>query len=756
MKEHLTREAGELLDKAGQKASLLGSGSIGPEHIILVIFESGHELAGLIAEEYPGSADKIIVKLSKLIENKRYDSQNTENLLKRAHKYANLSFSSQIDVQHLLLAVFEPVEGEDNTALPVLQSSGIGIEWLLKQIRYPRSVKKEALKPNSFNAVLNTGQKSTDSYGTSSPLDRYGRDLTALAQDRRLDPVALREDEIDDIIEVLCRRVKSNPLLVGEPGVGKSALLVGLAHRIAEGNVPNQLKGIKIFELNLTSIIAGASFQGEFEKRMTGIINHIKKEKNIIVFIDEIHTIVGAGGIPGLGDAANILKAPLISGEIKCIGATTLKEYRKYIERDPALARRFQTVEIKEPTPAETVEIIKSVKHLYEDFHQVVISDEVINKTVEFAVLHIKDQFLPDKAIDLIDQSSAHVSLAGGNRDNSVTIEDIAFVVSHKTKIPLEKIQSDRMDKLLHLEEHLRKKIIGQDQAINKVGDIIRLTKSSLDLKPVRPDGVFLFIGPTGVGKTELARVLAELLFDDEGKMIRLDMSEYMEPHSISKIIGSPPGYIGSDQEGGLTGRVRTEPYSIILLDEVEKAHSDVLNIFLQVFEDGRLTDSQGRTVYFSNCTIIMTSNIGASQAFSRQKSIGFNDNEDTGHKETEKILRESLKKFFSPEFINRIDEIVYFKPLDREAIKSIASLKLNEIRDRFAQKGKEINFSDRVLGLISTKGYNPEYGARFLNRTIEDMVLKPLSKKVLAKSEQRCFKVSINRKNEITVSGKG
>lgn len=755
MKEHFTKEAKELWDKADKRASLLGHSFTGPEHILLAFFETNSDLANLVMEEHTGSYEMLSSKVAEMSEGKVYIQSTTETLLRKAQKEANLSFSSSIDVKHILSAVFDSNKEEKNIPTIVLQDLEINIDWFMKLVKYPRSIRKDAPVKEAEKGSLLSGQKSGGIWTASSALDKYGRDLTALAQKHQLDPVALREKEIDNIIEVLCRRVKSNPLLVGEPGVGKSAMMVGLAQRIVEGNVPDKLKNNKIFELNITSIIAGASLQGEFEKRMTNIINHVKKEKNILLFIDEIHSIVGAGGAPGLGDAANILKAPLVNGEIKCIGATTLKEYRKYIERDPALARRFQTIEIREPSVDETVQIIKSIKHLYEEFHLVKLPEKVINKAVELSVMHIKDQYLPDKAIDLIDQACAHLSLSGrSNQEKVVSFEDVAVVISHKTKIPLEKITLNNLDKLLHLEELLKQRVLGQEEAIDKVGDIIRLTKSGLDLKPVRPDGVFLFIGPTGVGKTELARVLSETMFGDEGKIIRLDMSEYMEPHSVSKLIGSPPGYIGSDQEGGLTGKIRTEPNSIVLLDEVEKAHPDVLNVFLQVFEDGRLTDSHGRTVYFSNSTIIMTSNVGAAKAFTKSRDIGFNEQVEIDFKGTEKILRESIRKYFSPEFLNRIDEVIYFRPLGRKAIKDIARMKLHEIKNRFAAEHKEIKVSDEVLDLISEKGFNPEFGARFLNRTIEDLVLKLLSRTILSNPDERSFAVGVDPAQGIIILG--
>ncbi len=754
MKEHFTKEAKELWDAADKKASLMGHSFTGPEHILLVFFESKNDAAGAVIDEFIGDYAKLEAKVLTLTRGKKYIQADTEDLLRSAQKEANLAFSSYIDIPHIISAVFEEYQGQKSIPTRVFQEFKVNVNWFLKLVRHPRAVKKEALRREMAGSTAPAGQKG-GGWVATAVLEKYGRNLTALAQNRRLDPVALREKEVNDIIEVLCRRVKSNPLLVGEPGVGKSALMVALAQRIVDGNVPEKLKNTKIFELNLTSIIAGASLQGEFEQRMTNLISYVKQEQNIILFIDEIHSIVGTGGHPGVGDAANILKAPLVNGDIRCIGATTMKEYRRYIERDPALARRFQTIEIQEPALGETVEIIRSIKHLYEEFHHVTLPEKVIGKAVELAVQHIKDQYLPDKAIDLIDQACAHVGLTRTDpAERTLTIEDVAVVLAQKTKIPLEKITSDKLDRLLHLEELLRRKIVGQDEAIDRVGDIIRLTKSSLDLKPVRPDGVFLFIGPTGVGKTELARVLSQILFGDESKIIRLDMSEYMEPHSVSKIIGSPPGYIGSDQEGGLTGKIRTNPYSIILLDEVEKAHPDVLNIFLQVFEDGRLTDSQGRTVYFSNCTIIMTSNVGTVRAFSRQREIGFNEQEEIDYRAAEKSLQESVKKYFNPEFLNRIDEIIYFRPLDKRAIKNIAALKLNEIKTRFSSEHKEIVISDEVLELISTKGFNPEFGARFLNRTIEDLVLKPLSKMILANPEERYFAVRAGDGQEIVLAG--
>lgn len=757
MKGSFSKEALELWENADIAAKEFGYTHHGPEHILLAFLKSDHILAREIMAENMISINQVIEKIRSLHESYSDDEKATSELLKQIAREANLSFSATIELQHILLAVFGRQYGDRrDMAINILCEFGVNLDTFVKKIRYRKNLRKDAALSFTAASAVQENTKQAGMVRGATPFEKYGRDLTALARHERLDPVTLREQEIEDVIEILCRRGKSNPLLIGEPGVGKTAIIAGLAQRIVKGDVPEKLQDVRIVELNLTSIIAGASLQGEFEKRMTTIIDLVKKEKNIILFIDEVHCLVGAGGTPGLGDAANILKSPLVEGDIHCIGATTIKEYRRYIEKDAALARRFQTIEVKEPSVEDTVKIMMSIKHIYEEFHGVLLTKEVVRKTAELAQKYIRDQFLPDKAIDLLDQTCAHIALLKKTEHKPlISVEDVAQVVSNKTRVPLEKVTSNRMQNLLNLEELIGQRVIGQDEAISKVADIIRLTKSRMDLKPIRPDGVFLFIGPTGVGKTELARALAEVLFDEENKMIRLDMSEYMEPHSVSKIIGSPPGYIGSEQEGGLTGKMRTEPYSIVLLDELEKAHPEVLNIFLQVFEDGLLTDSQGRTVFFSNATIIMTSNIGAGKVFQNKREIGFADGEASYLLDVEKQIFEEVRKHFPPEFLNRIDEIIYFSPLSRENIKNIARMKLADIVKRFHEDNKEIIISDEVLNLVSEMGYKPEYGARYLNRTLEDMVLKPLSKMVIAKPDVKKYEVFVQKDN-IFITGEG
>lgn len=757
MRENFSKEALELWDNAIVVAREFGLKHHGPEHVLVAFLQSEHVWAKQFIQENTISIEQIKEKIRNCQASCSDDEKVTMDLHRQVNREANLSFSATVELQHILFAILGRQYGDRmDMARNLLSESGVNPDVFIKKIRHPKSMHKEATAPYATEAVAEMNYKGAGITRGATTLEKYGRDLTSQAVRERLDPVALREKEIEDVIEILCRRGKSNPLLVGEPGVGKTAIITGLAQRIIRGDVPDKLKDIRIIELNLTSVIAGASLQGEFEKRITNIINTVKKENNVILFIDEIHCLIGAGGTQGLGDAANILKSPLVEGDIHCIGATTLKEYRRYIEKDAALARRFQTVEVREPSVEDTVKIMMSIKHLYEEFHGVSISQEVIKKTAELAQKYIRDRFLPDKAIDLMDQACAHVRIINKDGINpSISEEDVAQVVSNKTRIPLEKVTSNRIQNLLNLEELLGRRVIGQDEATSKVADIIRLTKSRMDLKPVRPDGVFLFIGPTGVGKTELARALAEVLFDEENKMIRLDMSEYMEPHSVSKIIGSPPGYIGSDQEGGLTGKVRTDPYSIILLDELEKAHPDILNIFLQVFEDGLLTDSQGRTVYFSNTTIIMTSNVGAGKVFKNKREIGFTDGEESFLQDVEKQIHEEVRKHFPPEFLNRIDEIIYFSPLGKEDIKKIARMKLADIVNRFREDNKEIIISDDVLYLVADVGYKPEYGARYLNRTLEDMVLKPLSKMVIARPDVKKYEVSV-KNNSIIITGEG
>lgn len=622
-------------------------------------------------------------------------------------------------------------------------------------------------------------------------LDQYGRNLTALAREGKIDPVIGRETETERVVQILSRRTKNNPCLIGEPGVGKTAVVEGLAQRIADGSVPETLTDKKIITLDIPGMIAGAKYRGEFEERMKGVMNEVMKDKSIILFIDEIHTIIGAGAAEGAVDAANILKPALARGDMQVIGATTITEYRKHIEKDAALERRFQSVMVGEPSPDEAILILKGLRDKYEAHHKVKITDEAIEAAVKYSVRYIGDRYLPDKAIDLIDEAASKLRISsytapdsikelenklkqissekeeaigsqdferaaklrdeekklrdeiekaktewkeGNNRDN-LTIGDpeIAEVVTEWTGIPVKSLTEDEGTRLMHLEEELHSRIVGQSEAVNAVSRAIR--RSRVGLKdPRRPMGSFIFLGPTGVGKTELCKALAEILFGDENAMIRVDMSEYMEKHSVSKMIGSPPGYVGFDEGGQLTEKIRRHPYSVVLFDEIEKAHPDVFNILLQILEDGILTDAQGRRVDFKNSIIIMTSNVGASGLMQKASALGFGG-DDTPKSEEARIherVMASLRDTFKPEFLNRIDEIIVFSKLSDNEIKQIASLMLKSVEKRLETMNISISFDDDVIALLAREGTDPVYGARPMRREIQRRIEDALSTEIL------------------------
>ena len=555
-------------------------------------------------------------------------------------------------------------------------------------------------------------------------LNRYGRDLTALAREGKLLPLMGRERELAGMMEILCRQTKRNPILVGEPGVGKTALGEGLAQLIADGQVPTQLQNKRIVELSISALTAGASAMGEFEKRLQTVVKEAMNAGNVIIFIDEVHALVGAGGQAGLQDAATILKPALARGEITCIGATTTHDYRKYVEKDGALARRFQPVRVEEPSKEITLEILEMLVPRYESHFGVKIGSDELNQVYELARRYLKNHFYPDKAIDLLERASARAMLRGGE-GAQVTTDTLASVLSDMTGIPLTRLDSDEMARYLQMEESLKQRVIGQDAAVDAVAGLVRLTKRRLDLNPQQPDGVFLFVGPTGVGKTELAQALTEFLFDDQDRLIRLDMSEFSEEFTISRLIGSPPGYVGYDQGGQLTEKVHRHPFCVLLLDEIEKAHPVVLNLFLQVFDDGRLTDAQGRTVYFSDCTIIMTSNLGGELWFRRP--MGFQ--QGTERENSGKAIMAQVRKRLPPEFVSRIDEIVLFHPLDKDTTRQISRLKLdNIVRRRFAAEGMAISFDKSVIDYVVRQGFDPQLGARRLERVIQKEILEPLA----------------------------
>ena len=685
----------------------------------------------------------------------------------------------------MLLAILSE---SDSYAVAFLEELGVSVERLAQAV----SKGMQGGADEGFGGFENESAPNGSQKGGSA-LDKFGRDLTQAAKNGEIDPVIGREKEIQRVIQILSRRTKNNPVLIGEPGVGKTAVAEGLALEIAKGNVPEILKDKRVVSLDLTGMVAGAKYRGDFEERIKAAIDEVKKSKNTILFIDELHTIVGAGAAEGSADAANILKPSLARGDFQVIGATTLNEYRKYIEKDAALERRFQPVKVGEPTPEQAVQILKGLRDSYEAHHKVKITDEAINAAVTLSSRYIADRYLPDKAIDLIDEGASKVRLASltspdnvkeledeiadyekekasaineqdferaarlrdeqkelqtklddakkkwqeqqkGN-SGEVTAEDIAKIVSEWTGIPVVQLTKEESERLLNMENVLHERVIGQSEAVTAIAKAIRRGRVGLK-DPKRPVGSFIFLGPTGVGKTELCKALAEAMFGDENAMLRLDMSEYMEKHTVSKLIGSPPGYVGFEEGGQLTEKVRRKPYSVVLFDEIEKAHPDVFNMLLQILEDGRLTDSQGRTVDFKNTIIIMTSNVGARLITEKQSSLGFNSENENAEESEKKDIKElvtgELRKVFRPEFLNRVDDIIVFNKLNKDEIKQIAVKMLKTLENRLDKMNIKISFTDNAISEIADKGFDENYGARPLRRAIQNEIEDPLSEQML------------------------
>ena len=609
----------------------------------------------------------------------------------------------------------------------VMEKPGSHIDEVLKRFK----VKAEDIEKAVFRKKEPAGIKEKGEPKTYL-LEKYGTDLTKLARDKKLDPLVGRRDELLQVIRTLTRKKKSNPLIIGEAGVGKTAIVGGLAQRIADKKIVPSLWKKRLIELNMGSLVAGTKYRGEFEERLTKLMAEIKENPDVIVFIDEIHTVVGAGSVQGSLDASNILKPALAQGEISCIGATTISEYRKYFEKDAALERRFQPIMVDEPGMEDTILILNGLKGRYEDHHKVMITDFVIKAAVELSVKYLPDRRLPDKALDLLDEACSRkkvpeLSIYGDIKENLGTVgyEDIAEVVEKWTGIPVITKEEEK-ERLLKMEDLLKERVIGQDNAIQKISKRMRIARSGLQ-DPSRPLGVFLFLGPTGVGKTETAKALASLLFGLEEAMIRLDMSEYMEKHSVSKLVGAPPGYVGYEEEGQLTGALRRKPYSVVLLDEIEKAHPEVFDMFLQVFDDGRLTDAKGRTIDAKNAIFIMTSNIQLSDNV-YEIAYGILEDNKLG---TQKILKD-LTRTFRPEFVNRIDEIIVFNHLDHDDVKKIAKIMVEKLKGRMSKKGMDLEIEGEAIGYISKEGYDQNFGVRPLRRTIEKLLEEPLSEKII------------------------
>ncbi|WP_456272792.1 ATP-dependent protease ATP-binding subunit ClpC [Bacillus sp. AK031] len=776
-----TERAQKVLALAQEEAIRLLHSNIGTEHILLGLVREGEGIAAKGLTALGLSPEKIQKEVEGLIGKGKENSQ-TIHYTPRAKKVIELSMDearklghSYVGTEHILLGLIREGEG---VAARVLNNLGVSLNKARQQVL-------QLLGSNDSNGH----QGGTNTNANTPTLDSLARDLTAIAREDSLDPVIGRSKEIQRVIEVLSRRTKNNPVLIGEPGVGKTAIAEGLAQQIVHNEVPEILRDKRVMTLDMGTVVAGTKYRGEFEDRLKKVMDEIRQAGNIILFIDELHTLIGAGGAEGAIDASNILKPSLARGELQCIGATTLDEYRKYIEKDAALERRFQPIQVDEPTAEESVQILKGLRDRYEAHHRVSITDEAIEAAVKLSDRYISDRFLPDKAIDLIDESGSKVRLRSyttppnlkelevkleeirkekdaavqsqefekaaslrdteqrlreeledtkkswkekqGQENTEVTVEDIAKVVSSWTGIPVSKLAQTETDKLLKLEEILHSRVIGQDEAVKAVSKAVRRARAGLK-DPKRPIGSFVFLGPTGVGKTELARALAESMFGDEESMIRIDMSEYMEKHSTSRLVGSPPGYVGYDEGGQLTEKVRRKPYSVILLDEIEKAHPDVFNILLQVLEDGRLTDSKGRTVDFRNTVLIMTSNVGA-ESLKKNKYVGFNIQDgEQDYKDMKGKVMEELKRAFRPEFLNRIDEIIVFHSLEKEHLKEIVTLMSDQLTRRLKEQDITLELTDAAKEKIADEGFDPEYGARPLRRAIQKHIEDRLSEELL------------------------
>ena len=784
-----TARAEKALEYAQDLAMELGHNYIGTEHILYGLISEGTGVASKVLENQGLSAEKIKESIEEIVgvgdeiedSNQITFTPRSKRVIENAFLEARRTGTEYIGTEHILIGIMK--EG-DSVATRILLEEGIN-----PQILYNELLK--VLNEEGSNSEDERTSSNKSSYNSTPTLNQYGVDLTKQAREGKLDPVIGRKEEIQRVIQILSRRTKNNPCLIGEPGVGKTAVAEGLAEKIVAGDVPEILKNKRVVSLDMASMVAGAKYRGDFEERIKKALKEVQKAGDIIIFIDEIHTIVGAGSAEGAVDAANILKPLLARGEIQLIGATTLKEYRKYIEKDAALERRFSPVNVNEPTEEEAILILKGLRDKYEAHHNVKITDEAIKAAVELSSRYINDRFLPDKAIDLIDEAASKVRMksytepesfkgikdeiekldkekeeairvqnfekAAKLRDkenskkkeledakkewenkNSKKIstlkeEDIANVIASWTGIPVTKVSQTENDKLKNLEENLHKRVIGQDEAVSAVAKAIK--RSRMGLKdPNKPIGSFLFLGPTGVGKTELSKALAENLFGSEDALIRIDMSEYMESHSVSKLIGSPPGYVGYDEAGQLTEKIRRKPYSVILFDEVEKAHPDVMNMLLQVLDDGRLTDSQGRTVNFKNTVIIMTSNIGA-KLITEKKSLGFIQEKENSEKEYEDIKKDvmgELKREFKPEFLNRIDEIIVFHKLEDKEIKEILNVLLANVTKLLKNQGIELTVDEKAKELVISKGTDKTFGARPLKRAIQTMIEDKIAEAML------------------------
>lgn len=798
-----TEKANKSLNAAVKAAEDLGHTYIGSEHILLGLLSDTSTVAGAVLAAHNITYADIEEELKRSIgvgvptELQPDDfTPRSKNILETSVAFARQMGQQLVGTEHVLLAIAR--EGSCSATL-LLSRAGVSMQDVVNDV-------SKALMGGTANAGTDNKDGGKEN---ESMLSQFGRDLTKLAKDGKIDPVIGRQKEIERVIQILSRRTKNNPCLIGEPGVGKTAIAEGLALKIVSGEVPELLKDKKIYSLDLTGMVAGTKYRGDFEERIKKVIDEVKNAKDVILFIDEVHTLIGAGSAEGAADAANILKPSLARGELQIIGATTIEEYRKHIEKDAALERRFQPVMVDEPSQEEAIEILKGIKDKYEAHHKVKITDEAIESAVKLSTRYIGDRYLPDKAIDLIDEAASRVRLRSytapsdlkeledkkksveaeklsavnaqeferaaalrdeerkldkeikdkkenwhdmaGKSHDEVTPADIADIVSSWTGVPVTQLSTEESDRLLHMEDELHRRIVGQDEAVEAVSRAIRRGRVGLK-DPKKPIGSFIFLGPTGVGKTELCKALAAAMFGDENAMIRLDMSEYMEKHTVSRLIGSPPGYVGYDEGGQLTEKVRRKPYSVVLFDEIEKAHPDVFNMLLQILDDGVLTDGQGRRVDFKNCIIIMTSNVGAKLISQKQKAFGF----AAGAKELEQNEKEikdavmgELRNTFRPEFLNRVDDIIVFQRLTKDNIKEIASRLLAVLQKRVEDMGIEVTFSDEAVSKIADAGFDDVYGARPLKRAIQSRIEDALSEEMLKGNVKKGGKYICNVKDD-------
>ncbi len=781
------------IDLSRDAARQMGHGYIGTEHLLLGLARCEGSVAASVLDKNDLSADFISDTIAEIIGKGAPSSVSGDDMTPRLKKVIRQSvYEAQrlgqrtVGTEHLLISLLRETDSKGVEIIEMKTDIKTVFNDIIQALGY--SVQPTDSKQNSYSASANKERTSSD----TPTLDSFGRDLTKLASENKIDPVIGRSTEIDRVIQILSRRTKNNPCLIGEPGVGKTAIAEGLAQHIVDGKVPEMLKGKRVVTLDIASMIAGAKYRGDFEERIKNTIEEVRKNGNVILFIDEIHVLIGAGSAEGAVDAANILKPSLARGEIQIIGATTLDEYKKHIEKDAALERRFQPIIVSEPSVDDAIEILKGIKDKYEAHHNVEITDAAITAAVKLSKRYIQDRFLPDKAIDLMDEACSKVRIRSlttppdltameedlkrieaekedavrsqdferaaqlrdegkeksaelekmknkWTTDNSnkrllVTESEIQDVISQQTGIPIKKLVSEESERLLNMENILHQRVVGQDEAVTAVAKAIRRGRVGLK-DPKRPIGSFLFMGPTGVGKTELSKALAEVMFGDENAIIRVDMSEYMEKHTVSRLIGSPPGYVGFEEGGQLTEKVRRKPYSVILFDEIEKAHPDVFNIMLQILDDGILTDAQGRKVDFKNCIIVMTSNIGAKNIVDQKRPLGFsgeNENFDRTQETIKEEVMNELKKSFRPEFLNRIDDIIVFRQLKKDDISLIAERLLSSVCERLAALGINLTVEKSAVDIIADKGFDPVYGARPLKRAIQSLIEDRMAEKML------------------------